>query len=218
MKSDSTLKSEVLAELSWDPIVKDAPVGVIVKDGVVTLTGHLSSHAQLSALEHAVRRVHGVRALAVEADVRLPTEHERNDTDIALAAERALEWNVLIPHEKISVRVEKACVTLGGQVEWQYQRRASEEAVRHLFGVRKVVNQIVVLPKFTPVDVRNKIEEALRRQAQREAHHIEVLVDGAEVTLRGQVHSWAERRAAEGAAWSAPGVKQVVNNLLVGLN
>lgn len=217
MKSDEALKADVLAELKWDPLVKDAPVGVIVHEGVVTLTGHLHSHAQKRAVEHAVHRVHGVRALAVELDVRLPTEHERSDTDIALAVERALFWNVLVPHEQISVHVENGCVTLGGEVEWNYQRQAAEDMARDLLGVRSVANQVVVTPRFTPADVQQKIESALKRQAEREARQVEILVNGAEVTLRGQVHSWAERRAAEGAAWSAPGVKQVVNNLLVEL-
>ena len=217
MKSDAELKADVLAELHWDPVVRDAPVGVIVQDGVVTLTGHLSSHAHKRAVEHAVRRVHGVRALAVEMDVRLPAEHERSDSDIAIAAQRALEWNVLVPHEKIGVRVENGCVTLAGEVEWHYQRQAAEDTVRDLLGVRNVANQVLVRPRFTPADVQARIEGALKRQAQREARQIEILVNGADVTLRGHVHSWAERRAAEGAAWSAPGVANVVNNLLVQL-
>lgn len=217
MKSDATLKADVMAELNWDPVVKDAPVGVIVQDGVVTLTGHLRSHAQKRAVEHAVRRVKGVRALAVEMEVQLPAEHERTDADVALAAERALEWNVLVPDDKIRVLVENAAITLSGQVEWQYQRQAAEDSVRDLMGVRSVANQVVVRPKFTPADVEAKIESALKRQAEREARQIEILANGSEVTLRGSVHSWAERRAAEGAAWSAPGVAHVVNNLLVDL-
>ena len=217
MKSDATLKADVMAELNWDPVVKDAPVGVIVQDGVVTLTGHLRSHAQKRAVEHAVRRVKGVRALAVEMEVQLPAEHERTDADVALAAERALEWNVLVPDDKIRVLVENAAITLSGQVEWQYQRQAAEDSVRDLMGVRSVANQVLVRPKFTPADVEAKIESALKRQAEREARQIEILANGSEVTLRGSVHSWAERRAAEGAAWSAPGVAHVVNNLLVDL-
>ena len=166
MKSDATLKADVMAELNWDPVVKDAPVGVIVQDGVVTLTGHLRSHAQKRAVEHAVRRVKGVRALAVEMEVQLPAAHERTDGDVALAAERALEWNVLVPDDKIRVLVENGAVTLSGQVEWQYQRQAAEDSVRDLMGVRSVANQVVVRPKFTPADVEAKIESALKRQAE----------------------------------------------------
>ena len=215
MKSDSALKADVLAELSWDPVVKDSPVDVMVEDGVVTLTGHLKSHAQRRAVEHAVRRVHGVESLAVEIEVRVPAEHERSDADILQVAERALEWNVLVPHEKIAVRVEKGHLKLLGKVEWQYQRQAAEDSVRDLLGVTGVSNQILVIPQFTPADVQARIESALKRQARREAHRIEVLVSGGDVTLRGKVHSWAERRAAEGAAWAAPGVRHVVNNVLV---
>ena len=216
MKSDATLKAEVMAELTWDPAVKDAPVGVIVKDGVVTLTGHLRSHAQKHAVEHAVKRVKGVTAVAVKLDVLLPTDHERTDAEVASAASHALQWNVLVPDDKIHVFVEDGCVILSGQVEWQYQRQACEDSVRDLLGVKSVANQVVVRPKFTPADVEAKIESALQRQAQREARHIQILANGSEVTLSGTVHSWAERRAAEGAAWSAPGVAHVVNNLLVG--
>ncbi len=217
MKSDLNLRNDVMAELDWDPVARSTPIGVIVQDGVVTLTGHPASYAQKYAIERAAQRVKGVRALAVEMSVNLPGDLERTDAEIALAAERAFEWNVLVPDNKIRVMVEDGCVTLSGQVEWQYQRQAAEDSVRHLLGVRSLANQVVVRPKFTPADVEAKIESALQRQAQREARNIEILANGAEVTLRGTVHSWAERRAAEGAAWSAPGVAHVVNNLLVEL-
>lgn len=215
MKSDSEIRTEVLAELDWDPVTKGAAVGVAVQAGVVTLSGHLSSHAQKYAVEHAARRVRGVRALAVELEVRLPADWRRSDTEIALAVERALEWNALVPHEKISVQVEAGCVTLEGEVEWHYQREVAEACVRDLLGVTSVANQLVVRAKATPLEVQSKIEGALKRQAEREASRIEVHVAGAEVILRGQVHSWAERRAAEGAAWSAPGVTHVSNHLSV---
>jgi osmotically-inducible protein OsmY len=215
MQSDLNLKNDVMAELDWDPVARTTPVGVIVQDGVVTLTGHPASYAQKHAIERAAQRVKGVKALAVEMSVKLPDDHERTDAEIAVAAERALKWNVLVPDDKIRVMVEHGSVTLGGQVEWQYQRQAAEDSVRDLLGVRSLANQVVVKPKFTPADVEAKIESALQRQAQREARNIQILANGAEVTLRGTVHSWAERRAAEGAAWSAPGVAHVINNLLV---
>jgi osmotically-inducible protein OsmY len=215
MPSDADLKNDVLAELAWDPVARTAPVALIVQDGVVTLSGHPASYAQKHAIERAVQRVKGVKALAVEMTVKLPDDHERTDGEIALAAEHALLWNVLVPDDKIRVMVESGCVTLSGQVEWQYQRQAADDSVRDLLGVRSLANQVVVRPKFTPADIQAKIESALQRQAQREARNILILANGAEVTLRGTVHSWAERRAAEGAAWSAPGVAHVVNNLLV---
>ena len=215
MKTDTQLQNDVLAELHWDPAIEAAAVGVIAKDGVVTLTGHLSSFAEKYAVERAVRRVKGVKAMAIELSVRLAAGYERTDADIAMAAERALEWNALVPVNKISPMAEKGWVTLNGEVEWEYQRRAAERAVRNLLGVTGVSNLVSVNPKIVPVDVERKIHDALVRQGDREAKQIEVVVDGPQVTLQGKVHSWAERIAAQGAAWSAPGVTRVVNNLHV---
>lgn len=215
MRSDAQLRSDIVAELSWDPAITATDVGVIVKDGVVTLTGHPSSHAEKYAIERAAQRVKGVKALAIEMPVKLASDYERTDADIALAAERAIEWNVLVPDDKIHPMVENGWVTLNGEVEWDYQRRAAEFAVRDLLGVTGVSNRVVVKPKFTAADVEKKIREALERQADREAQQIRIEVNGAHVTLSGKVHSWAERKAAQGAAWSAPGVANVINNLLV---
>jgi osmotically-inducible protein OsmY len=215
MRSDAQLRSDIVAELSWDPAITATDVGVIVKDGVVTLTGHPSSHAEKYAIERAAQRVKGVKALAIEMPVKLTSDYERTDADIAMAVERTMEWNVLVPDDKIHPMVENGWVTLNGEVEWDYQRRAAEFAVRSLLGVVGVSNQIVVKPKFTPADVEKKIREALERQADREAERIKIEVNGAHVTLSGKVHTWAERKAAQGAAWSAPGVANVINNLLV---
>lgn len=215
MKSDTQLRNDVQAELNWTPEVKSSDVGVIVKDGVVTLTGHLASHAEKYAIERAVQRVHGVKALAVELTVKLPFDNQRTDADIALAAERALEWNVLVPDDKIRPMVEEGWLTLAGEVEWAYQRTAAESAVRDLMGVTGVSNLVKVKPKISPADVEKKIHDALARQADREASRLAITVSGSQVTLRGTVHSWSERNAAQGAAWSTPGVSMVVNDLLV---
>lgn len=215
MRSDAQLRSDIVAELNWDPAITATDVGVIVKDGVVTLTGHPSSHAEKYAIERAAQRVKGVKALAIEMPVKLASDYTRTDADIAMAVERAIEWNVLVPEDKIHPMVENGWVTLNGEVEWDYQRRAAENAVRDLLGVTGVTNRVVVKPKFTAADVEKKIQEALERQAGREAERIKVEVNGAHVTLSGKVHSWAERKAAQGAAWSAPGVANVINNLLV---
>jgi len=215
MKSDALLRSDIVAELNWDPAITATDVGVTVKDGVVTLSGHPASHAEKHAIERAVQRVKGVKAVAVEMQVKLAAGYERTDADIAMAAERALEWNVLVPDGKIHPMVEHGWVTLNGEVEWQYQRRAAEGAVRNLLGVTGVTNEVTVKPKFTPADVEKRIRDALARQADREASQIEISVSGSQVTLRGKVHSWAERKAAQGAAWAAPGVANVINNLLV---
>jgi osmotically-inducible protein OsmY len=215
MKSDIQLRDDVQAELNWTPEVKTSDVGVIVKEGVVTLTGHLASHAEKYAIERAVQRVHGVKALAVELTVKLPFDNQRTDADIAMAAERALEWNVIVPKDKIHPMVEKGWLTLNGEVEWEYQRSAAERAVRNLMGVTGVSNLVKVTPKVSPANVEKKIQEALSRQAAREARQLSITVKGSQVTLQGVVHSWAERDAVQGAAWSTPGVSVVVNDLLV---
>lgn len=215
MKTDAQLQSDVEAELAWDPEVTHTNVGVLVKDGVVTLTGHPASHSEKYAIERAAQRVAGVRAIAVELRVRLPQGDERPDADIALAARRALTWNALLADQKVGVMVENGCVTLSGEVEWQFQRHAAEAAVRHLLGVTAVANQIAVNPKISADNIAAKIDHALTRQAHREAHNIEVSVRGSAVTLRGKVYSWAEWRAAQSAAWSAPGIATVTNDLQV---
>jgi osmotically-inducible protein OsmY len=202
MKTDTQLRNDIQAELAWAPEVKTSDVGVIVKEGVVTLTGHLASHAEKYAVERAVQRVHGVKALAVELTVKLPFDNQRTDADIAMAVECALDWNALVPDDKIQPLVENGWITLAGEVEWGYQRSAAESAVRDLMGV-------------TPADVEKKIHDALSRQADREAHRLAITVDGSQVTLRGTVHSWTERDAVQGAAWATPGVTVVVNDLLV---
>lgn len=215
MKSDTQLRDDVLAELKWDPIVNPTDVGVIVKDGVVTLTGHLASHAEKYAAERAAQRVGGVKALAVELSVKLPALDERSDADIATAAERAIEWNSLIPKDKIHILVEQGWVTLNGETEWDYQRRSAEASVRYLLGVTGVTNLVTIKPKVSAAGIEKKINEALARRAEREARHIDISVAGSQVTLEGSVHSWAERKAAQWAAWSAPGVSTVVNRLRV---
>jgi osmotically-inducible protein OsmY len=215
MKSDAQLKQDVLQELDWEPAINAAHVGVMVNDGVVTLTGHLDTFAEKHAIERVVQRVQGVKAIAIELDVKLAPGHRRSDAEIAEAAEAALAWHALVPDEQIHLKVENGWVTLSGQVDWQFQRVAAEKAVRPLTGVVGVSNAIALKPQTTPADVSQRIREALLRHAEREARHIDVLVDGAVVTLRGQVDSWHERSAVGGAAWSVPGVTRVVNDLLV---
>jgi osmotically-inducible protein OsmY len=215
MKTDTQLRNDIQAELAWAPEVKTSDVGVIVKEGVVTLTGHLASHAEKYAVERAVQRVHGVKALAVELTVKLPFDNQRTDADIAMAVECALDWNALVPDDKIQPLVENGWITLAGEVEWGYQRSAAESAVRDLMGVTGVSNLVKVKPKVSPADVEKKIHDALSRQADREAHRLAITVDGSQVTLRGTVHSWTERDAVQGAAWATPGVTVVVNDLLV---
>lgn len=215
MKSDAQLKKDVLSELEWDASVDASHVGVTVKDGVVTLTGHLDSFAEKHAAERAAQRVLGVKAVAVELDVRLGAGTKRSDAEIAAAVESALRWHSLVPEDRIKVMVEKGWVTLSGELDWDYQRNYAMKAVRPLTGVVGVNNEMTVKPQVTPADISQRIQGALERQADREAKSIEVIVSGHSVTLKGQVHSWAERTAAQGAAWSAPGITSVVNQLRV---
>ncbi len=216
MKTDAHIKADVIDELAWDPAVNATGIGVAVRDGVVTLTGHLDSYAEKHAVERAVHRVAGVRGIAVELDVRLAAEHKRSDSDIAQAAVTALQLNSLVPDEKIQVLVENGRVTLTGEVDWSYQLASAEQCVRPLAGVRGLSNRITIKSRASSKDVGAQITAALTRQAAREAKHITVEVEGSVVTLWGKVHSLAEREAAVGAAFSACGVSRVVDKLEVG--
>ena len=215
MKTDSELKKDVLAELAWDPLVPEARIGVAVSDGVVTLTGHLDSYAEKIAAKHAAERVIGVKALAVEIEVIPLGIHQRSDTEIAAAAEHALGWNTSIPQDRVKVTVEKGWVTLSGELDWNFQRRAVERLIRPLKGVVGISDNIRLKTAAAPVNLSSRIQDALVRQAVREARRIEVAMEGRVVTLKGHVHSWAERSAAEGATWAAPGVSKVNNQLTV---
>ena len=215
MKTDMQLKADVSAELAWEPAVNAAGIGVLVNDGVVTLTGHLDTFAEKYAAERAVRRVAGVRGLAMELDVKLAAGHQRSDSEIASAAASALRWSVFMQPDRVKVEVEKGWVTLTGEVDWAYQGRTAEQCVRNLIGVRGLTNRITVKPAVSTRDMAAEISAALKRQAEREAKKIVIDVEGGVVTLRGKVHSLAEREAAAGAAFAAPGISRIVNKLEV---
>ncbi len=215
MKTDQQLKSDVIAELAFDPAIDETPIGVSVADGTVTLTGHPSSLAEKEAIESAVRRVAGVKAIVVDMLVRLPSASERPDEALATAVSNALRWTLTVPAGSVRPTVEHGWVTLDGEVVWDFQRRAALRAVRDLVGVAGVVDRIRVKPQAAAADVREKIVEALRRHANRDAKRVDIAVDGAKVTLRGTVESIAEAAAMEQAAFSAPGVAAVVNELEV---
>jgi osmotically-inducible protein OsmY len=213
MKSDNELRRDVERELEWEPAIDERRIGVSVMDGVVTLTGQVSTYAERWKAERAVERVAGVRGVANELEVRLAGEH--SDTEIARAAVDAFKWDTAVPADRIKVSVDDGWVTLTGDVRWDFQRRAAERAVRTLPGVKGIMNLVNINPEVKPHHVKELIEATFRREAVLDAGNIEVQVDGGEVTLRGTVRSWLERHEAEKAAWSAPGVTAVHNLITV---
>jgi osmotically-inducible protein OsmY len=212
-RTDQEIQKDVLDELRWDATVQPNEIGVSVKDAVVTLTGWVDSYLKKWSAEEAAHRVPGVKAVANDIEVKLATE--RTDADLAEAAVHALEWDAAIPSEKVKVTVSKGWVTLRGEVEWQFQRQDAERVVRRLTGVKGVTNLITVKPRVTAVDLKRKIEDALVRDARLDAERITVEVDGGKAILRGTVRSWAEKEEAERVAWSAPGITEVENRIVL---
>jgi osmotically-inducible protein OsmY len=213
MKTDTQLKSDVVAELSWEPSINSEEIGVEVKGGIVTLAGHVGSYAEKVDAERATMRVSGVRALAVEMDVRLAGSSTRTDAEIARSVDSVLQWTTYLPKDAVKIKVESGRVSLSGEVTWEYQRQAAVGAVRYLMGVKGVNDQIVIKPTVSAPAVKADIESALKRRAQRDANEISVSVHGTDVTLSGKAHSWSERELATHTAWSSPGVRSVVDNI-----
>ncbi|OSJ30427.1 ornithine aminotransferase [Bradyrhizobium japonicum] len=215
MKSDSEIERDVRDELKWDPDLDASDIAVSVKDGVVTLAGFTHNYADRLEAESAAKRVAGVKAVANDIEVRLPSIDQRPDPDIARDAVAALKQELPISHEKIKAVVKDGWITLEGAVEWQYQKTAAEHAVRKIKGVKGVTNVITVKPNLEPTEIKRKVMDAFKRNAEVDADHISVEANGGEVVLKGTVRSWSEREEAERVAWSAPGVTRVDDRIVV---
>jgi len=214
-KVDKDMRQEVLDALDWEASITSGDIGVGVSSGVVTLTGYVPTFAQKRTAERTALRVSGVKGIANDLVVKLPKKKERTDTDIAKAAVRAIRWHTELPQDTISVQVRDGWVTLEGTVDWNYQRERAADVVRPLTGLRGLTNTLAVAPRATSSDIRDRIRNALEREVNREAKNLVIEIDGDTVRLSGVVHSWIERRNAERAAWSAPGITDVVNDLEV---
>lgn len=213
--TDRDLQQNIQNALDWEPSVEATDIGVSVDNGVATLRGDVQSFAEKEAAERVTLRVYGVRAVANDLNVRIPTSAERSDSDIAQAALNALRWHTSVPEKNLTVVVRNGWITLSGAVDWQFQKDAAARAVRDLTGVRGVTDGVVIRPSLKAGDVRDKIEAAFRRSAEIDARRVNVTVQDSKIVLSGNVRSFAERQEAEKAAWAAPGVVQVDDRLTV---
>ena len=213
--TDKDLKQQVQNALDWEPSVDASDIGVAVDDGVITLRGNVSTFVEKQVAERVALHVFGVKAVANDLAVRLPSAYERTDTEIAQAAVTALAWNTVVPVGRVTVVVTNGWLTLNGTLEWQYQKDAADRAVRFLTGVKGVSNAVAVEPRVKPLEVRDKIEAAFRRSAEVDARRISVTAADGKVILSGNVRSYAERQQAERAAWAAPGVMYVDDRLAI---
>jgi osmotically-inducible protein OsmY len=216
-KTNAALQQDVLSELKYEPSVDASEIGVTADEGIVSLMGSVKTYAEEWAAVRAAERVAGVKAVTDELKVELPGSHVRNDQDVARAAINALKWDIRVPNERIKVKVAEGWITLDGNVDFKYEQTAAEEAVRRLIGVKGVMNLIAIeKPPVTSAEIKDSIDSALRRAAEVDGKNITVTVVRDKVTLTGNVSSLAERQQAEHAAWSAPGIRTVEDQLVIG--
>jgi osmotically-inducible protein OsmY len=213
--ADENIQRDVLQELGWDARVHPNEIGVTVENGIVTLTGTVDTYVKKQAAGEATYRVHGVKAVANDTQVRLPGVSERTDTDLARTARDALQMDIEVPSDGVKVTVITGWVTLDGEVDFDFQKRAAERTVHRLAGVKGVSNFIAVKPRVSLGDVKQDIEKALLRNARTDARNIQVEVEGRRVILRGPVSSYAEKQAAEDTAWAEPGVTDIESHVYV---
>ena len=216
MKTDEELQKDVMDEIRWDPSLgkEAAQIGVTAHEGVVTLSGNVETYSKKLAAERAAQRVMGVKVVAVDLEVQLSKNGMRSDTDIAESVKNALKWHTLVNEDLVEIKVDNGWIYLEGTAEWEYQKKAAQNAVQDLIGVRGVTNNIKVKSKTTDVmDIKRKISAAFHRSATIDSSNIEVDISGSRATLKGKVRSWAEKRDAEDAAWTAPGVLVVDNKI-----
>jgi osmotically-inducible protein OsmY len=214
-KTDTELQKDVMSELKYDPSVKVSDIGVIAKNGTVTLNGYATSYSEKWEAVHATKRVAGVKAIADDIEIQLPASYHRTDTDIAAAAINQIEWSTTIPNGTVQATVRDGWITLEGQVEWWYQKNAAGSLVKQMAGVKGVTNSISISPKVTKKAVETDIKSAFKRSAMLDAKHIRVETSGNNIILHGQVRNYSEYDEAERVAWSEPGVSSVDNRLEV---
>ncbi|WP_158801531.1 BON domain-containing protein [Acidisoma sp. L85] len=216
MSNDAALRRDVEAELEFDPAIEASRIGVAVNDGVVTLTGHVPTFDEKILVERAVQRVKGVKAIAEKIEVVLPDHARFDDEEIARRLASLLAWTVPALAHGVPIKVEGRWVELSGEVDWNYQKQAAENLAQRLLGVAGVTNRITVRKQVFPGNMKDRIAEAFRRNAELDPDNISIAVDGGRVTLSGRVKGWRERNVAENTAWAVPGVTHVVDRLAVG--
>jgi osmotically-inducible protein OsmY len=214
-KTDTELKDDVLSELKYDPSVRVSDIGVLAKNGTVTLNGYATSYSEKWGAVHATKRVAGVKAIADDIELHIPASYHRTDTDIAAAVINQIDWSTTIPSGTVQVTVRNGWITLEGEVEWWYQKNAAGSLVRQMAGVKEVTNSISISPKATKEEVETDIKSAFKRNAILDAKDIRVETSGNNVTLHGQVRNYSEYDEAERVAWSEPGVSSVDNRIAV---